>query len=382
MPWKEICAVELRKAMIMDWLTKEYDITELSSSYGVSRKTIYKWLDRYHEKGLAGLEELSREPICHPNATPVETVEEILALKRKKMKWGPKKIIAKLKADHPDIKWPADSTGNNILKRHGLVQPHKSRRRTPPYTNPFLECNQSNAVWSADYKGQFKMKNNITCYPLTISDNYSRYLIGCWGLTRPNFEQTKPCFEKVFKRYGLPAAIRTDNGSPFATRGVGGLSRLTIWFIKLGIIPERIEPGCPEQNGRHERMHRTLKDATANPPGIDLSTQQKAFNIFMKEYNNERPHEALAQKPPVAFYRRSLRPYPAKLPKVEYDDGTVTRYVAPNGYMKWKSSLIFVSETLSGNRIALKQVDDHLWTVRFSFHQLGLFDESKGKIVA
>ena len=225
--------------------------------------------------------------------------------------------------NNPQVKWPANSTANNILKKYGLVQPRKRRRRTPPYTTPFLDCNQSNAVWSADYKGQFKMGNKIKCYPLTISDNYSRYLIGCWGLTRPNFAQTKPFFELAFRRYGLPAAIRTDNGQPFASRGLGGLSRLAVWFIRLGIIPERIDPGCPEQNGRHERMHRTLKEATAKPP----------------------------------------------------------KYVAPNGCIKWKGSLVFISESLKGNHIALRQVDNHLWEVRFNFHPLGFLDEKMGKVI-
>jgi len=380
MPWKEICALELKKEMITDWLTRKYSVTELSDCYGVSRKTIYKWVDRYHEKGMVGLEELAREPYYHPNATPIELVEEILAMKRQKMKWGPRKIIAKLRAGDPDKKWPADSTGNNILKRHGLVQPHKRRHRTPPYTTPFLDCNQSNAVWSADYKGHFKMGDRITCYPLTISDNYSRYLIGCWGLSRPNFEQTKPYFELAFRNHGLPTAIRTDNGQPFASRGLGGLSRLSVWLIRLGIIPERIEPGCPEQNGRHERMHRTLKAATAKPPEMNLEKQQQAFNLFIEEYNNERPHEALEQKTPTFVYRPSLRIYPEKLSKVEYDDGEVTRYVAPNGCIKWHGSLVFISEVLSGNHIALKQVDNHLWKIRFSFHSLGLLDEKQRRV--
>lgn len=381
MPWKEMCALGIKKEMINDWLTKEYNITELSDRYDVSRKTIYKWLDRYYEKGLSGLEELSREPFHHPNATPVEMVETILTMKKQKMSWGPRKIIAKLKNDYPDTKWPADSTGNNILKKYGLVQPRKRRHRTPPYTAPFLACNRSNAVWSADYKGQFRMGNRAKCYPLTISDNYSRYLISCQGLSRPNFEQAKPCFELAFLRYGLPAAIRTDNGHPFASRGLGGLSRLAVWLIRLGIVPERIEPGCPEQNGRHERMHRTLKEATANPPKMNLEIQQQAFREFIREYNNERPHEALAQKPPAFVYQPSSKPYPTKLPKVEYDTGTVVRYVAPNGCMKWRGSLVFISEALSGNHIALKQVDDHLWKVRFSFHPLGLLDEKQRKII-
>jgi len=381
MPWKEICALEIKKEMITDWLTKEYTITELSYSYGVSRKTIYKWIDRYHQKGIAGLVELSREPDYHPNATPIEKVELILALKKQKMKWGPRKIMAKLRNNYPDVKWPADSTGNNILKKHGLVLPRKYRRRMPPYTAPFVSCGQSNAVWSADYKGHFKMGDKRKCYPLTISDNYSRCLLGCWGLTRPNLEQAKPCFELVFIRDGLPSAIRTDNGQPFASRSVGGLSRLSVWFIKLGIIPERIEPGCPEQNGRHERMHRTLKESTASPPKNNLGEQQKAFNAFIEEYNNERPHEALGQKPPSSVYRLSPRPYPAKLPKVEYDSNAVVRYVNNRGCIKWKGLLIFLSESLKGEYIALEQVDNHLWKIRFSFHPLGVLDEEQRKVI-
>lgn len=381
MPWKETCALDLKKQMINDWLTREYNITELRDSYGISRKTIYKWVERYRQRGIAGLVELSREPDYHPNATPVEIAEAILSLKKQKMKWGPKKIIAKLRNDCPEVRWPADSTANNILKKHGFVQPRKYRRRTPPYTTPFLECNQSNAVWSADYKGQFKMGNKIKCYPLTISDNYSRYLIGCRGLDRPTHEQTKPYFKWAFIQHGLPDAIRTDNGQPFASRGLGGLSRLGVWFIKLGIIPERIELGCPEQNGRHERMHRTLKECTASPPKKNLEEQQKAFNYFIEEYNHERPHEALGQKPPSSVYRPSPRPYPVKLRKVEYDSNVVVRYVTNRGCIKWRGGLIFLAEPLCGEYVALKQVDNHRWEIRFSFYPLGSFDEKKGKVI-
>jgi len=381
MPWKEICALELKKEMINEWLKMEYSITDLSNSYGVSRKTLYKWIERFRLYGLEGLEELPREPLSHPNATPVEIVEEMLALKRQKMKWGPRKIIAKLRNDYPDISWPADSTGNKILKRHGLVYPRKRRSHTPPYTTPFLECTQSNIVWSADYKGQFRTGDNRQCYPLTISDNYSRYLLGCWGLTRPTYEQTRPCFELIFINHGLPDSIRTDNGQPFASRGLGGLSRLAVWFIKLGIKPERIEPGCPEQNGRHERMHRTLKDCTASPPKSNLEKQQEAFNFFMKEYNEERPHEALGQKPPASIYHTSPRIYPMKLQNVEYDSNVTVRYVTNRGCIKWRGSLIFLAEPLCGEYVSLKQVDDHRWEVRFCSYLLGFLDESTRKII-
>ena len=381
MPWKELCAMELKKEMINDWLKKEYSITDLSNSYGVSRKTLYKWIERFRLYGLEGLGESSREPLSHPNATPVEIVEEILALKRQKMKWGPRKIIAKLKNNYPDISWPADSTGNKILKKYGLVYPRKFRSHIPPYTTPFLECSQANAVWSADYKGQFKMGNNQKCYPLTISDNYSRYLLGCWGLSRPTYEQTRPYFEVAFINNGLPDAIRTDNGQPFASRGLAGLSRLSVWFIKLGIKPERIDPGCPEQNGRHERMHRTLKDFTASPPKRNLEKQQEAFNSFIKEYNDERPHEALRQNPPASVYRPSPRPYPVKLRKVEYDSNMVARYVTNRGCIKWRGELIFLSESLCGEYVALKQVDSHRWEIRFSSYLLGFFDEETKKVI-
>lgn len=381
MPWKEVCALGLRKEMISDWLTKEYSIMDLSNSYGVSRKTIYKWIERYRLRGLGGLEELSREPIHHPNTTPDEIIEEILTLKTQKMKWGPRKILAKLRNDYPDINWPADSTGHDILKRHGLVYPRKYRHRTPQYRMPFLGCEKPNTVWSSDYKGQFKMDNNQKCYPLTLSDNYSRYLLGCWGLTCPTYEQTKPCFEWAFVHFGLPDAIRTDNGQPFASRGLGGLSRLAVWFIKLGIRPERIDPGCPEQNGRHERMHRTLKEFTAKPPKRNLEEQQKSFNLFVNEYNNERPHEALGQKPPSSVYQPSLKKYPAILPKIEYDTNVKVRYVHSNGAIKWNGRVVFLSEILKGEYIALKQVDNHLWKIRFSFHPLGFLDEKEGKII-
>ena len=382
MPWKELCALDLRTEMIDQWLTREYSVTELSGSYGVSRKTVYKWINRYLSHGKAGLAELSREPCRHPNVTPEETVEAILDMKKRRMRWGPRKVIAKLRSDYPDTRWPADSTAHDILKRHGLVRSRKYRHRTPAYTEPFLGCDGPNRVWSADYKGQIRMGNGRLCYPLTISDNNSRYLLGCWGLTRATFEQSQPWFEWVFRNNGLPEAIRTDNGAPFASRGLGGLSRLSVWFIKLGIRPERIKAGHPEQNGRHERMHRTLKEATATPPKMDIHEQQKAFNHFIVEYNEERPHEALGQRPPVSVYRPSPKAYPAKLPEVEYDQEATVRYVHTNGCIKWKGELLFLSETLIGEYVALKQIDNHLWEVRFSFHPLGLLNEKKGKIIS
>lgn len=382
MPWKEQCALDLRTGMIEQWLTKEYSISELSESYGVSRKTIYKWIERYLSQGKSGLAELSRAPYHHPNTTPEETIEVILDMKKRRMRWGPRKVIARLRSDYPGTRWPADSTAHEILKRHGLVRPRKYRCHTPAYAEPFLGCDRPNRVWSADYKGQFRMGNGCLCYPLTISDNNSRYLLGCWGLTRPTFEQTRPWFEWVFRNNGLPDAIRTDNGAPFASRGLGGLSQLSVWFIKLGIRPERIKAGCPQQNGRHERMHRTLKEATATPPKMDMQKQQKAFNRFINEYNQERPHEALGQRPPASVYRPSPKAYPAMLPEVAYPSKTTVRYVHTNGCIKWNGELVFLSETLIGEYVSLEQLGEYLWQVRFSFHTLGILNETKRKVTA
>lgn len=224
------------------------------------------------------------------------------------------------------------------------------------------------------------MKDGNLCYPLTISDNFSRYILSCQGLSHPTLEETKPWFDKVFKEYGLPEAIRTDNGYPFASVGLGGLSQLSVWFIKLGIKPERIEPGHPESNGRHERMHRSLKEATANPPQSNMQEQQKVFDEFVPEYNQERPHEALGQKTPASYYRVSLRPYPVKVPKVEYQGDVMIRQVRHSGDIKWQGELIYVSEALAGEPVALKQKEKHLWEIRFSSYPLGILNELTGRI--
>ena len=381
MPWKETCAMDQKMRMVGDWLSGEHTVTGLSAMYEVSRKTIYKWIRRYDAEGPQGLEERSRAPRGHPNATPVDLASEIVATKLKYDRWGPRKVIAWLEEHYPDQLWPAASTAGGILKREGLVRPRKRKHRTPRYPEPFNNGQRPNAVWSADFKGQFRTGDGKTCYPLTIADNFSRYLLCCQVLSRPTFEETQPWFEEVFKKYGLPEAIRTDNGAPFASVGVGGLSKLSIWFMKLGIKPERIEPRHPEQNGRNERMHRSLKEATAQPPKSDIKEQQKAFDQFMLEYNLERPHEALGQKTPASFYRPSLRPYPHKVPEVEYYGDVIVRRVRHNGEIRWKGELVYLSEALVGEPVSLKQKEEHLWEIRFSFHPLGVLHELTGKVM-
>ena len=372
--------MDQRVEMIADWLSRGYNVTELGQMYGVSRKTIYKWISRYEMMGPRGLEELSRAPGSHPNAIAKELAERIIAAKMCHQKWGPRKVIGWLKGQDPESRWPAVSTAAGILSREGLVRRRRKRRRTPPYAVPFTRCEGPNQVWSADFKGQFATGDGKLCYPLTISDNCSRYLLECRGLSRPTFEQSQPWFEWAFRKYGLPEAVRTDNGAPFASVSLGGLSRLSIWFIKLGIRPERIQPGHPEQNGRHERMHRSLKESTAQPPKSTWQMQQKAFDEFTLEYNFERPHEALGLRTPASVYTPSSRSYPPGIPKVEYDHGVEIRQVRHSGEIKWKSRRIYVSQALVGEPVGLRQIDEHLWEVRFAFHPLGVLDDLAWKL--
>jgi transposase InsO family protein len=380
MPWKETCAMDQRMQLIGDWLKREFSITDLSELYGVSRPTVYKWIGRYRGRGSMGLEEMARKPLNHPNATPADLVDKIVAMKLAHQKMGPKKIMVNLKGQYTQERWPAVSTAGEILKRQGLVRHRRRKRGVTPYTDPLRGCDKPNSVWSADYKGQFSTGDGKLCYPLTMTDNYSRYLLECRGLSQPTYEQTQPWFEWTFREYGLPDAIRTDNGVPFASAALGGLSRLSVWFIKLGIRPERILPGHPEQNGRHERMHRTLKEATVDPPKHDLPEQQQAFEEFKHEYNCERPHEALGQKTPASVYHASPRTYPLRLPQIEYDDDVVVKRVRHSGELYWKGKFIHISKVLAQEPIALKQTDEHLWSISFSLYPLGVLNEVTWKV--
>jgi transposase InsO family protein len=367
--------------LIGDWLKDDYTVTDLSQIYKVSRKTIYKWIERYQEKGVEGLDESSRAPFNHPNATGPEIVSKLIDTKLKHKNWGPKKIVVRLEKRYPDSPWPAPSTASSILKKEGLVDSRHLKRRTPPYTEPFRQCEKPNDVWSIDYKGQFRTGDRKLCYPLTISDNYSRYLLTCQGLYRPNYEETKPWLERAFRENGLPLAMRNDNGAPFASVGLGGISALSAWLIKLWIRPERIKSGHPEQNGRHERMHRTLKQETAAPPKSDMKEQQRSFDGFRREYNSIRPHEALGQDVPASYYAPSRRMMPDKLPEVEYESWFTVRQVRSNGCIKWKGGFVYVSEALAGEPIGLRQINDTEWEVRFSFHPLGILNEQIVKVL-
>lgn len=367
--------------LIAEWAQAQSSITDLSKKYGISRKTIYKWCTRYQDKGVDGLKDQSRAPQYSPKKTADAMIQLIIDEKLKNRKRGPKKIFHQLKQQYPGLDLPVPSTISHWLKKNGLVNRRKKRVRVPPYTEPFFMAQAPNDVWSADYKGQFYTQDNRVCYPLTISDNYSRYLLKCVGLPGPRYKQTRDVFEKAFREYGLPEAIRVDNGTPFTGQCAGGLSRLSIWWIQLGIKPERIAKGCPQQNGRHERMHRTLKLEAIASQTSNMKEQQKMFDSFLYDYNNHRPHESLNNEPPVVYYKKSSRPYVEKIPPVEYDAGYTVRSVRYNGYFRFEGQMYYLTDLLHKQSIALKEFDDGQWKIYYSFLPIGILDVKKKRVL-
>lgn len=345
-----------RQRLVQAFLTGRYAVVELAEDFGVSRKTAHKWLRRFAEYGPAGLAERSHVAHSQPNATSEAVVAAIIREKQAHPTWGPLKLLPTT-ADPPEVKaaWPAPSTRGVILARAGLTRPRRRRRRVPPSTKPFSISDRPNAVWCADFKGWFRTQDGRRCDPLTVSDAYSRMLLCCQALPRPDYAHVRPVFETVFREYGLPLAIRTDNGPPFASVAAGGLSPLAVWWLKLGIRPERIEPGHPEQNGRHERMHLTLKQECCCPPAATLAAQQLSFDAFGSTFNLQRPHQALGLQPPAAFYRPSPRPYPERVEDPLYPADAAIRRVRSNGEIRWQGNLVFLSEALIGEAVAIQE---------------------------
>lgn len=380
MPWIELKPMDLKIQLISDW-KEGASKTDLSKKYGISRKTVHKWLTRYEHSGIDGLKDQTRAPIHCPGRTSERILKLVIQEKLKYRTRGPKKIRAQLQRQHSDIQWPAASTIAYWLKKEGLVEQRKKRLRVPPYTEPFADCDSPNAVWSMDYKGQFNTKDNRVCYPLTLSDNFSRYLLACQALPGPRYLPTKKVLISAFREYGLPDAIRSDNGTPFAGKCIGGLSRLSIWLIQLGVIPERIKKGCPQQNGRHERMHRTLKADALKPIAGNLKEQQEAFDIFQAEYNRHRPHESLGQQPPSDYYQKSQRPYVEHPHPPVYECDNQVRYVRHSGEIKFMGRLFYLTELLTGEPVGLKEIADGLWQIYYNFFALGSVDLRKNKII-
>lgn len=374
MPWKESTTVEERTAFIAAWQRKELSFSALCRSFGISRPTGYKWLVRFLASGPTGLHDQSRAPKHHPWVTSEPVRNKIIALRSEHPTWGPKKLLATLEVREPLVAWPAPSTIGELLRNEGLAQRRPRRRRTPPFSQPLAHAHAPNEVWCADFKGWFLCQNGERCQPLTITDAYSRYLIRCVAVPKADGLHVRTVFEAAFREFGLPHSIRTDNGTPFASHGLAGLSRLSVWWIRLGIRPERIEPGCPEQNGRHERFHLTLQTETAAPPHADLRRQQRAFVAFQQEFNEVRPHEALGQRTPASIYRHSPRPFPDRLPELVYPFAVYLRRISAAGHVCWENQQIYVSVLLEGEDVALRPLDDGLFELFFGPLLLGWID--------
>ena len=378
MPWNEISVMDERIKFIGRFLSGE-KMAQLCREFGISRATGHKIWNRYKQDGTRGLYDRSRAPHKHPNQLPFEVEQLIIRLKKEKMHWGAPKIRELVRNRYPDIKLPAISTIHCVLERQGLVKKHRKRnkyRATATYLSTPEEPNDS---WCADFKGQFKIKNNTYCFPLTISDFVSRYIISCEAL---NNTEINPCFvvfEEAFQEYGLPVAIRNDNGAPFASgNSTWNLTRLSVWWIRLGIKLERIRPGNPQENGRHERMHRTLKLEATSPTTSNLLQQQERFDYFRKEFNYERPHQAIEMKYPGEIYRKSTRRYEG-VPDITYPGYDKTLMITNCGRICFEGRKIHISKALANQPVGLKEVDSGIWQVDFMSYTLGFFDVESDK---
>jgi transposase InsO family protein len=378
----ETNAVEQRRQFVRAYQSGAWTMTELCARYRVSRPTGYKWVGRGLAEGEAGFEERARTPQTCPHRTAAAVEAEIVAVRRR-YGWGAKKLLQVLRVRQPAAVWPARSTVNAILERHGLLR--RQRRRPGGQVHPGaapLETTAPNQVWPADFKGQFKTRDGVYCYPLTVTDHFSRAVLLCRALPSTRTRDARPAFLALFRECGLPAAIRTDNGAPFASTALHGLAPLNIWWMQLGIVHQRIRPGRPQANGTHERMHRELKKETATPAAASARAQQRRFDAFRRRYNEERPHEALALQTPASRWHPSPRPYPSRLATPEYPGHYEVRRVTSAGTFKFRGQLLFVSHALEDADIGLEEVADGLWNLLYYRTVLGRLDERTGTITA
>lgn len=374
MPWNEVKPMDQKLLFIADALREAATFSDCCHRYGISRKTGYKWVARYKELGLDGLQDQSRRPHQHPACTPYAVRKTIMELRSGRRDLpGPKKIRVLLQQTYAEEEIPSTTTIYKILVEEGLIHPRKQRKRVPASPKPFSAVHQPNDVWSADFKGPFKTGDGTWCYPLTVMDHQSRFLLACQNSEGTRFKATKAVFEALFREYGMPWRIRTDNGVPFASNSPGGLSQLSLWWIRLGILPERIDPGKPQQNGRHERMHKTLKAATVIPPAVTFQEQQQVFDAFRRQYNNERPHESLGQKTPASFYTPSPRRMPETLPELEYPGYFKIALVHHSGIIHHQGHRVYIAGLLKGERVGVEEIADGLWAVCYGPVRLGCF---------
>ena len=380
MPWQELTPVNLRMRFVTDWQRDCWTMTELCADYQISRKTGYKWVDRFATVGLPGLQDQPRRPAHSPLATAPALVDALVALRTRHPRWGARKLLAVAARHDPEATWPRRSTVYVLLKTRGLVAPRHRRNRHAPMPSPLAPITAANQTWTTDFKGHFRTGDHQYCYPLTLRDGFSRFVLRCDALAGPTYAATRPRFERAFAEYGLPQRIRSDNGSPFASTGLARLSRLSVWWMRLGIIPERIALGHPEQNGSHEQFHSVLKADTARPPAAHARAQQRRFDRFCAEYNHERPHEALQDAVPASCYQASPRPWPRQLPALEYPGHLDVRRVSTIGQVAWRGTALYISEALAHTDIAFEEVDDGFWTIRFASVVLARYDARHRRI--
>lgn len=382
MPWSESNRMEQRARFVLDALQGHYSMSELCGRYGVSRKTGYKWIARYHGEGAVGCADRLRSPRNHPNKTRALIIKKVVLERKKHPGWGPRTLHAYLLREYSEIPWPCPSTIGEILKRHGLVRKRRRRAVRPAWGVRRIRADRPNRVWTADFKGQFRLGNGVLCYPLTVADAYSRYLLVCRALESTAVKPARRAFEDAFREYGLPDVIHTDNGVPFCfPSSLLYLSTLSVWFLKLGIELERSRPGKPQDNGSHERMHRTLKEEVAHPPRRSQAAQQRALNRFRQVYNEERPHHALDLETPSRHYAPSARTYPDVVPDLVYPAHFEVRWVSKIGVVNWKKKRIFVSTALRNEPLGFEHLADDLWSVFFGNILLGRVRESEARII-
>jgi len=380
MPWNHADPVTERMRFVA--LAKEdlYEMTELCERFGVSRQAGYTTLERFEKEGVDGLKDRSHAPHTCPHRISEEIRELLLEARRAHPHWGPRTILAVLQRKRPELTFPAPSTVGDLYSREGLVKP---RARTRNWSHPGrdqVRVGEPNDLWTMDFKGDFRMGDGQRCYPLTIADACTRFLLVCHGLDSTAHAGALAVVERAFREYGLPRVIRTDNGGPFATKAIAGLSRLNVWWAQLGIGHDRIAPGHPEQNGSHERMHKTLKQHTAFPPAADGAAQQERFDAFRAEFDFERPHQALGMSTPGSLYARSARELPERVPEPEYPAHCIVRPVRANGILYFRDRSIFLSELLIGQQVALEEIADGVWSIYFYKLLLARFSEADGRL--
>jgi transposase InsO family protein len=379
MGWHERRVEEEKAQFILDWTSGRWTRTELCARYGVSREAGYELVRRYAVCGMSCVLKRSRARHTQERATADEVVAALVEERQKHPSWGPKKLVARLAEQHPEVGWPAASTAGDILHRMGLVRSRRRRGTPLEPQKPFAWATKPNALWCVDFKGWFQTRDKTRCDPLTVTDAVSRYLIEC-RIVPPTHDGVWPEMDRLFREHGLPELIRSDNGPPFGSRSAGGLTRLSAHWLKLGIGLERIEPGHPEQNGRHERMHGTLKAETLKPPAATPAEQQQRFDAFRRVFNEERPHEALGQTPPARHWEPSTRAFPSRIEDPVYDDDHTVRRVRSNGEIRWNAGLLFLSEVLVGEAVGIVETETGEHIVRFAGHDLGLINRAGDKL--